>query len=918
MSRKHKKNRKVPAASNPRAAAAAPLPADPPSLVSASAPQDQASPVLAASVTALNVLSLHKVLCEQTRACIEALDWARLGELAQQPLDQYSREEQERARAQLLYMRMLSILKGQQNPGFSGPDEHERLQVRALIREFEALHREPLHHFVAVFDIYLETVGYDISSRVDAVKRLTVACLEVVDGNWLRELRRYALGLTPEQLCLYAELTEEDKKLVQDLPDMQLVLSEAYAVAASDGDLGDADRLLVQVLKAELDTLMAEPWDYEDVAARILKIPGPSRQGLAYLATSGVRRHVHPLTPRAWAILWTLYKAAPEGRARALSTFFEPDPCAGAEALRLLAQSTLIPQESTQVDALVAQAATLLAVAMEDFSPTGRDWIAAQLPSGPVELYLGWRSLAAPEFAHVLQKLYETLPAGYSRAAELLALYRVVRAQENMDELDEEEPDNTDAMPGLKWLCDRSPRFTLAAASVICGGMARVRLLLAALEKWGTVEGAFPATKLTMSFHASDEKVVVAEAQAIAGALERIGANRTALTNDAVQVLHATLDMALDHLCTVPSLAEQLSDLCRTFNDDLGLTEHGLGLYARVCFMNEACVAGVQTCLTYWAQRKYPQSYVLADAMACVAGLKNAAALHNLTELLQPHKTQPQVAQLMPVVTKRLAEVDKQDQFLRTGVDRWPALKPLTRKLLVVLNKVSRYDSLAELGQYAGIDANWVKWHYDRLVESGMLLVESGSYTINPYVKPLLERESQHAVVGRIVRASGTSAIKQVFNSQREFGIYQVMVQLCPNHLVMPNCSLQSIISYERIKELVDAEDFSYYLKASVDLVVASTTTYLPMLAVEVDSVWHDTDKQTVRDERKDRIFGAAGIPLLRLRPVGDPSPAVIHGEVASHFQELVTSLRQDLPGFEQARSLLEELGKQTSTPVAR
>ena len=66
----------------------------------------------------------------------------------------------------------------------------------------------------------------------------------------------------------------------------------------------------------------------------------------------------------------------------------------------------------------------------------------------------------------------------------------------------------------------------------------------------------------------------------------------------------------------------------------------------------------------------------------------------------------------------------------------------------------------------------------------GALCHTPTGYVVNPYIIPLLERENQHSVAGRIVRANGAAAIKQVFNSEREFGIYQVVVQLCPNHLV--------------------------------------------------------------------------------------------------------------------------------------
>lgn len=61
-------------------------------------------------------------------------------------------------------------------------------------------------------------------------------------------------------------------------------------------------------------------------------------------------------------------------------------------------------------------------------------------------------------------------------------------------------------------------------------------------------------------------------------------------------------------------------------------------------------------------------------------------------------------------------------------------------------------------------------------------------------------------------------------------------------------------------------------------------------------------------DNKKDRLFAAAGIPFMRLRPVGSPSENTIRAQVAEHVDELVRSLRADLPGYEQARGLLEDL----------
>ncbi len=286
------------------------------------------------------------------------------------------------------------------------------------------------------------------------------------------------------------------------------------------------------------------------------------------------------------------------------------------------------------------------------------------------------------------------------------------------------------------------------------------------------------------------------------------------------------------------------------------------------------------------------------------------AAIDLLNEAEFADDQEPNRAALLSTAYSKRSALEQKEQYARTAVNRWPKLTQPARQILSVLDQIKSYRGFAELGSYAGMDAIWAERHYDKLVETGMVLVGPDGYTINPHIAPLLARENQHAVVGRIVRASGTTAVKQVFNSQREFTIYQVMVQLCPNHLVFPNCGLQSFMSYERMKELVVDDDFGYYLRASVDILVVSSTTYLPLLAIEVDSIWHDTERQKKNDGKKDRLFATAGVPFLRLQPVGNPSESVIRGQVAEHLDDLVRTLREDMPGYDQARALLTDLSE--------
>lgn len=261
-------------------------------------------------------------------------------------------------------------------------------------------------------------------------------------------------------------------------------------------------------------------------------------------------------------------------------------------------------------------------------------------------------------------------------------------------------------------------------------------------------------------------------------------------------------------------------------------------------------------------------------------------------------------------VADKLQKLQEREDFCRAARSRWPQIHPQGRQLLVTLTHIQAFRGFDHLGQLAGMDADWAEKHYKKLVRLGMVQeVDGGLFQINPHIRPLLVEEDSHRVVGRIIRASGEEAVKQVFNSGLEFTIYQAIAEICPNHLVFPNMALQAIMRYERMKELVDQKHFDYYLKASVDLAVVSSTSYLPLMCFEVDSIYHDTEEQQTRDERKDRLFSVSGVPFMRLRVRGKPSPNVIRGQIAQQVEMLVRGLK-DRPwvGADDAKSFLLEM----------
>lgn len=171
----------------------------------------------------------------------------------------------------------------------------------------------------------------------------------------------------------------------------------------------------------------------------------------------------------------------------------------------------------------------------------------------------------------------------------------------------------------------------------------------------------------------------------------------------------------------------------------------------------------------------------------------------------------------------------------------------------------------------------------------------------------MLHRELTHSAAIKVIRANEEYVFKPVFNSTREYTVYRVLTTLFPNHMVFPNMGLQALFQYDRLKPLLSSEEFGYYLKAHVDCCVTSTATYLPVVAFEVDSEYHDTAVQQERDQRKDHIFQVGGVPLVRIRVYGQPTPDALREQIIEALRPLAQTLREThrtVPGLQPAWEL--------------
>lgn len=842
---------------------------------------------------------LHKPAMDH----LGARDWQAMFGIANLPIDQFSEQERSEAAVWLARVYWVAATRAGERPvAYFNETEraelHRRLQVSAdMVPDFFR-YKE--------FEAYLDSFGYSTNKSVPLYYYLVGVCEQTLDLRWIVRLRH-----TVRRLVNAYDSEEQDRDSEHALPaksGMFDSLNAVYARAGQAEGLSEADSFLLTALRAELGMLTVEPWDVPDVAALLRTLHSPSSDEIATYLAEHQGQALRGLSPVALAFIWELAETSYSGFPHLLGHYPEDLGCALGTGLRRLVESLVCPEE--QVDALLSESLQLLMTDREAMPPWIGDSILVKTEEGVCEIYLDGIGFYVPkEVPELLLHLYESAPERHGRVAELEALYRIYNAATNCAPLEDEDDAGTD-IPGLNWLCSQSLPFQFAAAENIQGMAGRARLVLDGIRR-AAVEGLQPPCEYFLGELAGEE-MNREDVASILEVIDRIIPARNKMSEKVERLWRQVAPSLFKEMSLVDGeIRKDVLRYARYCEDDLlaggraftlGYLEQTVGTPERalICYLheldnaNELNETAVKNAKLLWAK---------TNNLKLVSSL-----VQMLTDAVSMNARENSVRELLADARVRQDVLNQEDQFERTAVNRWPSITAPARKLLGVLTNIQRYNGFQELADYAGMQVEWVERHYKKLLDTGMLFRTNGNYRINPYIQPLLELESQHTVVSRIVRSQGTSAVKQVFNSQREFTIYQVMVQLCPNHMVFPNCSLQSVMGFDRMKELVDDDDFGYYLRASVDIVVVSSTTYLPMLAIEVDSVWHDTERQRKNDGKKDRLFAAAGIPFMRLRPVGTPSENVIRGQVAEHLDELVRTLRDDLPGYAQVRGLLEDL----------
>lgn len=101
--------------------------------------------------------------------------------------------------------------------------------------------------------------------------------------------------------------------------------------------------------------------------------------------------------------------------------------------------------------------------------------------------------------------------------------------------------------------------------------------------------------------------------------------------------------------------------------------------------------------------------------------------------------------------------------------------------------------------------------------------------------------------------------------SQQEREFLRAVRQFFPSLQAYPNMPLKNFIDIDKLEAAVPARVRSYAWAAQVDVLLC-TADEDPVVGIELDSVHHDTEEATDRDELKNMLFKLAGLPLVRIR----------------------------------------------------
>lgn len=106
-----------------------------------------------------------------------------------------------------------------------------------------------------------------------------------------------------------------------------------------------------------------------------------------------------------------------------------------------------------------------------------------------------------------------------------------------------------------------------------------------------------------------------------------------------------------------------------------------------------------------------------------------------------------------------------------------------------------------------------------------------------------------------------------LFKSNQEIELFTALAKVFNTYQIYPNVALSCLLNFEELKATLSREERDFFFKGVVDFVVFDQAEgYKPVYFFELDSDFHDTEKQKVNDLFKNQVLAKAGVKLFKIR----------------------------------------------------
>jgi very-short-patch-repair endonuclease len=149
--------------------------------------------------------------------------------------------------------------------------------------------------------------------------------------------------------------------------------------------------------------------------------------------------------------------------------------------------------------------------------------------------------------------------------------------------------------------------------------------------------------------------------------------------------------------------------------------------------------------------------------------------------------------------------------------------------------------------------------------------------------------------------------VRDDFLSPAEFSFYKILSSLGGTRLtVQSKVRLADVFFVSRPNE--NMTYFSRIAQKHLDFLVCDSITMKPLLGIELDDSSHKRDDRQERDDFVERVFQAAGLPLLRLPVQREYNTKEVAAKIAPLLKDKISSSA--------APSQSETVKQESSTPI--